>query len=198
MNKTFFSRLSTNRSKQRGITLGETLLSMVIAGALVVGAYAAYAKANGDVRAQQTADGVNQIITGIKDRYGALGGFASIGNAGVIANTLVPKTFGVSGSTITTPYGSASTVSVASADGGSTFTVTVTGLPTSACSVVVSRIDAASTGIGAGAAAPAEGTLATAATATTIKAVGNSLDQAKTMTQCADGGALVQIISKAQ
>ncbi|MFK4705762.1 type II secretory pathway pseudopilin PulG [Roseateles asaccharophilus] len=198
MNKSLFSRLSGGRTKQRGITLGETLLSMVIGGALVVGAYAFYTKANGDVRAQQTADGVNQIITGIKDRYGALGGFSGINNAGVIANTLVPKTFAVSGTTINSPYGSNSAVTVAPTDGGSTFTVTVTGLPTSACSVVVSRIDSATTGLGAGATAPAEGTLATAATATTIKAIGGALDVAKTMTQCADGGALVQVISKAQ
>ncbi|MEJ6002722.1 type 4 pilus major pilin [Paucibacter soli] len=186
------------RRNERGITLLETLLALAVGSAVAVGAAVFFTKANGDVRAQQTADGVNQIITGIKDRYGALGGYAGISNASVIANTLVPKTFAVSGAVITSPYGGTSTITVAPTDTNSTFTVTVTGLPTSACSVLVSRVDSATTGIGGGATAPADTTLTSATTATTIKAIGGNLDVAKTMTQCSDGGALVQVIAKSQ
>jgi hypothetical protein len=199
MNTKITARSITRRA-QRGLTLVETGLALFVGAVALVGGTIAFAKQSSDVKAAQTADGISSIMVGIKDRYGALGSYTGIGNAGVISNTLIPKNFPVSGTTISTPYGTSSTVAVASADSGATFTVTVTGLPTSACSVVLARIDAVSTGIGGGATAPAESTLATAATATTIKAVGsaNGLDSSKAMTQCADGGGLVQLIAKAQ
>jgi hypothetical protein len=189
---------SITRRAQRGLTLVETGLALFVGAVALVGGTVAFTKQANDVKASQTADGIASIMVGIKDRYGALGSYSGIANAGVISNTLVPKNFPVSGSTITTPYGSNSTVTIAPADSNSTFTVTVTGLPSSACSVVAGRMDAIATGIGGGATAPAEGTLATAATATTIKGIGGNLDSAKTMTQCADGGGLVQLIAKAQ
>lgn len=198
MNKILNTRIASARRAQRGLTLVETGLALFIGAVALLGGTIAYNKQASDLKASQTADGISAILVGIKDRYGALGSYSAVTNTSVIANTLVPKNFPVSGTTISTPFGTNSTVTVASADSGSTFTLTVTGLPTNACSVVLSRMDSTATGIGGGATAPADSTLGTAATATTIKAIGGNLDSTKAMTQCADGGALVQLIAKAQ
>lgn len=192
MHQTNQSRM-TSRKLQRGITLGETLLSMAIGAAVVVGAYTFYTKANSDVRAQQTADGISQIIVGIKDRFGPLGGYAGLTPATIVANSIVPKTFAVTGTgattSITTPYGNLSTVSVAPDATNSSYTVLVAGIPTDACPVVIARIEATSTGlaVGTGAAVTAATSLATDA-APVVKATGLKLNTATTVAQCAAGG----------
>ena len=190
----------TSRKIQRVITLGETLLALSIGTAVVVGAYVFYAKGSADVRADQTADGMNQIITGIKDRYGALGSYTGVTNASIITNAIVPKTFPVSAGVISTPHGGNSAVTVAPADGGTTFTVILTGLPQSACPTVVARIDGTSSGIGAAATVTAAvPDLTSAAAAETVKAIGGALSGAKTITQCAAGTAgLVSVVVKSQ
>lgn len=196
MNKILKTRIA--RRAQRGLTLVETGFALFIGAVALLGGTIAYNQQTSGLKATQTADGISSMLVGVKDRYGSLGSYSAVTNTSVIANTLVPSNFPVNGTTITTPFGSNSTVTLASADSGATFTLTVTGLPTSACSVILSRMDSNATGIGGGATAPADTTLGTASTATTIKAIGGKLDSSKAMTQCADGGSVVQLIAKAQ
>lgn len=186
------------RRAQRGFTLFEASLVLFIGGAALVAGTISFNQQNAGLKATQTADGISSMLVGVKERYGSLGSYSAVSNSSVIANTLVPSNFPTNGATITTPFGSNSTVTLASADSGATFTLTVTGLPTSACAVIVSRMDSTANGIGGGATAPADTTLSTAATATTIKAIGGKLDSGKAFTQCADGGGVVQLIAKAQ
>lgn len=189
----------TRRVAQRGFSLVEGLLTIALGATIAAVAIPYFTKGSADIRAQSTADGMSVIISGVKDRFGSLGGYGGVTNANVISNTIIPKSFPINGTTINTPYGGGSTVAFAAADGNSTFTVTVTGLTSAACNAIAAKIDAVTTGIGAGAAAPAEGTLSNAATATTIKAVGGALDPAKTVTQCADvSNGVVQLIAKSQ
>lgn len=182
MNASLTRFFRSNRRNERGLTLLESLLALAVGSAVAIGATVFFTRANKDVEAQQTADGLNQLMAGIKDRYGALGSYAGIDNAGVIANTLVPKTFKVSGDNITTPYGGA--VFVTSAISDTAFTVVVEDIPTSGCSVLASRLDSVASGMGVASATPAAADLAASAPAV-IKVLGSKIDPQRTMAQCA-------------
>lgn len=176
--------IKSSYKKQRGFTIGEAMLVGVLAALAAGAAFAGFGKQMFGNKSKDLADGLVTIVTGVQGKFGQLGSYASVSNTAVIANEIVTKPFKTSGTTINT--NTDGTVTLASVSGGSAFGTTVTNVPKAACSDVVAKLAGVLSGVAVldsiGGTPP---DVSSAATTGVVKAMGATLDEVKTTTQCA-------------
>jgi len=123
-----FTRL--NHIKQRGLTLIEVMVALAIGGLVIAGALALYNAASSSQVANQLNSGISALRASTKSLYATTGGYGTGPLNSVLINAnKVPSTLYYSGSTITHQLNGNVTITGAN----TTFTITVTNLPTDVC-----------------------------------------------------------------
>jgi prepilin-type N-terminal cleavage/methylation domain-containing protein len=128
---------SSTKFKQRGLTLLEVAVALVVAALVITGALALYYQANN----QSTTNTLTTAITALRStvKSGLLSGTPTVGslNDQIIATGKVPSTLTVSGSIIRHPAGG--TLDVAGNADGS-FSFTATNVPNNVCMDLTSNL----------------------------------------------------------
>lgn len=173
-------RTSTHRAKQRGLTLGESLLVLGVAAALSVSAYGGYKFATSDVAAGDMGRGAVTLASQIKRTIGSTGSYASITAATIRDAGLIPSGWKHDGTDLRDNYGNVVTISGAAGS----FSMVFQDLATADCSKIIPQVEGVAYKINVG----------TAATATTgvisggnvYKAADGTLTGANLATGCAE------------
>lgn len=100
-----------SKAKQRGVTLTELMLVLGVAGVMLTAAFGAYQVASNDNTRQQFATDALSLVNTVNNKWSMSGNYVSATNANIIALGLVPKTFGVAGAVISSPYNTSITFS---------------------------------------------------------------------------------------
>lgn len=95
---------SAGRRAQAGVTLTELMLVLGVAGVMLSAAFGAYKVVSADNARQQFATDALSMINTVNNKWSMSGDYASATNANIIALSLVPSTFSVSGAVINSPY----------------------------------------------------------------------------------------------
>lgn len=138
-------RSYSNRFRQAGMTLTESLLVLAIGAAVAVLAYGGYKMATGMVSVSSQTRAITQLAAAVKRVFGIATNYSTVSNANVINAKLVPEELRVSGTTIENRWGGQVTVSPGDQTGaGNTkFRIVITGVPSSDCVDFVSGLTSA-------------------------------------------------------
>lgn len=166
-------------SEQSGRSMIEMLGVLAIIGVLSVGGIAGYSKAMAKYKQNKLGDQISMLVTNIRTLYGNAKDYEGLDSASAISMGAVDKEMQVSSSTIKNVYSSGASVWV-SAGGTSndSFFVTITALPSTACTYIASSDFGSSVGsgwLGVGAQNSAVDAAVTAFTGMTKSATSNSL-----------------------
>lgn len=132
---------------QRGVTLFEVLLVLFVAAFIAVAVAAIYNKVMTTVKTNNLISDVQQIASGIHSLYASTGDYTGLTNTIVINAGIAPPEM-VSGTNAITPFAATTgawTVTPAAGTPSTSFYITVTNIPSSAC------VSLGSGGLGGGA-----------------------------------------------
>lgn len=116
-----------NQNKQRGISMLDSMLAMVVAAFVLGSAYVVFKKSTNDNRNNGIESAVVALASGIQSKWNGFGSYQGITNAAVYNANLVvkPLTYNTTGTVIGFPDG-VNAVTVASASPYNTFTLSFT------------------------------------------------------------------------
>lgn len=124
--------------KQAGATLLEALSFLAIAAIVVIGATSLLTSAFSSSDTNTHLRELISLKTAVKSYLSGQGNYAGATNTNLIAAGLVPSTLSVSGTNITNSYGGA--VTIASATGGTSYSITTAALTKQACVKLVPQL----------------------------------------------------------
>jgi prepilin-type N-terminal cleavage/methylation domain-containing protein len=128
---TFQSKTRTNANHQRGLTLIEMLLVLLVAGGIFVIVFGYFKEANNQTQVQTAASELALMSKKAQKIFGSQGSYAGA-TAGVLINLGIPSTKWIAGSNIRDPWGSNITVA-SSGTGNATLRFTYAAVPTEVC-----------------------------------------------------------------
>jgi len=125
------------RIKQKGLTLIEVMVALVVAGLVIGGALALYSQANNQQTTNTLTTAVTAIRTSVKNFYASTGSYGS----GSLNSTLsqagkFPTSLSINGATVKHPAGG----NVVVTGLGSTFSIQLTSVPTEVCANLATSI----------------------------------------------------------
>jgi len=129
--------MSCRKFKQKGLTLIEVTVALVVAAVVIGGALALYSQANAQANTNTLTMAVTALRSTVRSGLMASGTFLGSVNSNLIAGKKVPATLTVTGTTI--KHFAGGTVDVTgNADG--TFSFTLTLIPNSICTDFVANL----------------------------------------------------------
>lgn len=176
------NRTVTKRSfgKQKGLTLGESLLVLGVAALIAVSAYGAFRFANSDVAANDMGRGAVTLASQIKRTLGATGSYASVSASSIKDAGLVPAGWKHDGTDLRDNYGNIVTVNGSTAS----FSMTFQDMSAADCAKVISQFEGVAYKINVGAAAGGAAGVISGGSA--YKAADGTLDGATISSGCAE------------
>lgn len=119
------------KRKKRGLTLIETLLALGVAAIVIIGAVSFYNNAAGTNAINDAKGQIQAYVNGVKKVYASQSTYTGLDNATIIATGVAPQPAISGANGLVNPW--RGTTTIASASGGSAFTVTMAGVPQDAC-----------------------------------------------------------------
>jgi len=161
--------------KQKGFTLTEILLVLVIAAAIVISAFIIYPKVQASARAEAESKNIATIVAGVKALYTSTSSYTGITktilvNAKVFPDNMLSGT-GSSATPINSWKGAVDVTAATINNAGDAFTITYNGVPTAECVKMVSGMAGNFDSVGVN--------------GTNVKASGAALNVATTASSCA-------------
>lgn len=161
------SRARSLRNKaQRGMTLIELTLVLVVGGLIIFGALSQFRSTNQSGQVSNEAKAAQAIIAGVRSLYPGLSTYTGLSEAQLISANKVPTSM-VHGTALKHSWNGAVTVAP---NGTAGFDITYAAVPSASCIEFVSSIAAGFNTVKVG--------------ATTVKATNAALDSAATTTAC--------------
>ena len=141
--------------KQKGYGLVEVLAGLLIVGLVVSGVLSLYGSAEGSRKSNQMLNDLTGVRAAVKGLYAGMGSYGTSNLNGVLKSAQkLPATWVADSATppvITHQLNGTATIS--GATGGTSYTVTITNIPTDVCSALLANSSTGWTSIKVGAAA---------------------------------------------
>jgi prepilin-type N-terminal cleavage/methylation domain-containing protein len=163
--------------KQKGFTLVETIIVILIGGLILAGIASGVNKAMGGQRSNSEISHVQSMSTAVKKIYAGRATYNGLSNTVARQMNAVPgEFFGAAAGDITNRWGGTVTVAPVALSGinDAGFTMTVTNVPEFECKEVIPALDSV--------------TLSVTVGGNSVKAVNASTDISSLATECAAGG----------
>lgn len=123
-----------NLKRQRGVTLMEVLAVMIIGLLMIIGAFTLYSTTQNKQREGDILTAMMTLQTNIRDLYYGKNSYEDITASTIVAAGAAPSTLvGSNGTSLVSPYDSASQVTITSGTGDAQFEILVPAVPQDSC-----------------------------------------------------------------